>query len=77
MGMRKLSHGGKRRLVRVHVIEQTLHQQHVVDGAQTLRAFGMLWAHFVTGAIGMGDVSRQQFGLQSRFHDFSQNRPPV
>jgi hypothetical protein len=65
--MRQLFRGGQRRVVRVHVVQQTLGQQHVVDGAQSLRTFRVVGTHLVAGAVGMGDVGGQQKGLQSRF----------
>ena len=60
MRMGQLFQRGQRRIVGMHVVEQALDQQHVVDGAQAFRAFGMVGAHFVAGAIGVGDVGRQQ-----------------
>ncbi len=50
--------GGQRRLEGVHVVEQALDQQMVVDGPQALRAFGVMGSHFVTCAIRVGDESR-------------------
>ena len=47
----------------MHVVEQALDQQHVVDGAQPLGAFRVVGAHFMAAAVGVGDVGRQQIGL--------------
>ena len=61
-GMRagKLLRRGQRRVIGLHVVEQALDQQHVIDGAQPVGAFRMVGTHFVTCAIGVGDVSGQQ-----------------
>ena len=50
-----------RRIVGMHVVEQALDQQHVVDGAQALGAFGRGHPFRGEGAIGMGDARRTKF----------------
>ena len=59
MGAAELLHGGQRRVVGNHVVEQALDQQVVVDGAQALGAFGVVVAHVVQGTVGVRDVGGQ------------------
>ncbi len=54
----KLFFGGQRCLESMHVVEQSLDQQMVVDGPQALRAFRVMGSHFVTCAVRVRDESR-------------------
>jgi len=56
-----------RRVNRVHVVQQSLDQQQVIDRAESLGALRVLGPHLVAGAIGVGNVGGQHRGLQSRF----------
>lgn len=53
--------GGERSVVRDYVVEQTAHQKPVVDGRKPFRTFRMAGAHLMACAVGVGDVSGQQF----------------
>jgi hypothetical protein len=57
MGAAELLLGGQWRIVGVHVVQQALDQQVVVDRAQALGAFGVVGSHFVSGAISVGNKS--------------------
>ena len=56
MGAGQLGLGRQRGVVAAHVVQQALGQQHVVDGAQAFRAFGVVGTHFVAAAVGVRDV---------------------
>jgi hypothetical protein len=64
-GMRatQLLLGGQWRIVGVHVVQQALDQQVVVDRSKALGAFRVVGSHFVAGAIGVGNESGQQTSL--------------
>src|SRR3990167_4625881 len=59
MAAAQLLLSGQRRVVGVHVVQQPLDQQHVVDGAQALRAFGVVGPHLMAGAVRVRDKGRQ------------------
>ena len=57
VGACELCVGGQGRVIAAHVVQQALGQQHVIDGAQALGTFGMIFPHFVACAVEVRDVS--------------------